>query len=134
MSKTQPRKTAETPTTPIPPLVAAIFTFVDPGYRTITPEFQRAWAAAPDLVQQFTNSHDSGEPRYAFVTKEVEAAIAQSRKAKEPYGRRLAEAVDALDEINDGYLHQLYQAHTEPAFAIGLALGLYLVTNGGGVR
>ena len=132
MKKKPATKKAAKIQTPVPPLAAAIVTFADPGYKAIPPRFQRAWDAAPELVRRFSNNQESGEPRHVWVSRQAEAAIEQSRNAKERYDRQLAEAVDYLDAKNEDLLYHVHSAYSEPAFAIGLALGIYLSTNGGG--
>ena len=130
------RTTRRTSTTqelavPMPPLVAAIAVFCDPGYQGVNPDFRRAWDAVPRIVAEMAEKHEGAEPREQFVSNEANAAIEHSRKGPDRYDRHLAEGVRLLDAANEDYLYAVHNAWSEPAFNVGLALGVYLSLNGG---
>lgn len=128
-----PRRQRNPRTPNVPPLAAMIATFCDPGCPVLPEHFVRAWAAAPRIAEQLRNNQDSGEPRYEYVTAQAEAAIDKAReRAGSDHGSKLlTQAVDLLDEANADLRHTLCSEYSEPAYSIGLALGIYLATNGG---
>ena len=141
MKKTTARTAARrrTPTTkpvtsPIPPIVAALAMYCDPGQQSLPPAFQIAWMAVPGILAEWRDEHDSREPVWTYIDRQAKAAIADSRTATERHEQLLAKGVDLLEQTDLDYLHQVQSAYSEPAFHIGLALGLYLALNGGGTR
>jgi hypothetical protein len=98
--------------------------FCDPGYGGPSSDFERAWAAVPGIVQQFAGNEDGdGEPRFGYINGEAKDAITASQD--------LANAVNVLNAADADYLVPLSMAYSDPAYNIGLALGIYLALNGG---
>jgi hypothetical protein len=140
MSKTQKKTPAKKPTpktVSVPPLVAALAKFTEPERDGIPDEFLAAWEAVPGIARAYTNGDDGKlrvSDRHAFIDGAIAEAIACSRRATDHHPKLLAQAVDVLNAANEDYFAEIRVAVSDPAFAVGVALGIYLSLNGGGVR
>ena len=74
--------------------------------------------------------HDN-EAVSAFIGAEAKAAIVRSQSGSDRWERKLAEGVQILDAANQDYRYAVHSAWSDPAFNVGLALGIYLALNGG---
>ena len=61
----------------------------------------------------------------------LQEAITSSRINPDKDQRTLAQAVDVLEAAGNGLISELRGHIEDPAFNMGLALGLYLLTKGG---
>jgi hypothetical protein len=101
---------------------------------SVNHDFVRAWAKMPAIVAYARREAHSNVyvNAHSLIEDFVDEAIAKSRKATEPFDRRLAQAVDVL-EVGDGWT-DVYATVENRAFTVGVALGVYLALNGGGTR
>ena len=101
----------------MPPLVAAIGAFVEPDIEGLWYVFREAWNRAPVIAEAYANGID-----FTRNTPDRHNII-----------RGMAARKDAVRAFGDDedQLTELELAFTEPAFNVGLALGLYLMTQGG---
>lgn len=118
----------------IPPLAAAIATLSEPHYNGIHDHFLRAWAAMPAVLEAYANGNvdDLGTTsRGTLIDAMVEEEIARSRTSDDFCVRMLAAAYDALEAADPDYWGSVAWALEGPAFHVGLALGVYVMLNGG---
>ena len=131
-------KSARTTTSPqvapvlIPPVIAALAKLTDHELDNLPPEFIEAWSQVPAMVQSCLASAewDLGVISHHSVCEDMtDREIAESRALKDPYINHLAAAIDTLNAANPDWLAAVDAAYSRPAFYVGLALGLYLLSN-----
>jgi hypothetical protein len=128
------KKIAAASPLPVPPLVAAIARFTDPGIDGLHPEFVNAWQMTPNIVRAFVEGHDGSIKhinRVSVIEEMVRDRIEESRRGATAFDRGLADAIDLLQTTNEDFIGDIQAAHEQPAFQVGLALGIYLALNGG---
>lgn len=143
--KKHPAPTARTtrrPTTtpaPLPPIVAAVARFIDPGYDGVHPDFLIAWTHMPAVVASHVQGDEESierESHHSVIGTLVEADLARSRGAgdDERYLRRFAELTDMVNGQDDDALTTLTLPHVEAAFRVGIAFACYVLMASGGPR
>jgi hypothetical protein len=126
-------KRTPAPATPLPPIAVAIARMVEPNMDRVNDNFVRAWAAMPAIVAAFAaGKNDSIDTVNAggLISDMVEEYLAACR-SKGVLNQNAAKAYDALEATDPDSLLDLRCAFTEPAFNVGLALGVYMALNGG---
>jgi hypothetical protein len=115
----------------ISPVALALAHFADDGIST---DFYQAWAQMPAIVQQIAEgggTSDKGNTRFRLMEAMTQARIEGNRGSTvswEKHASMAYDAVKAMDALTDMQI-----AFGEPAFQVGLAMGLYLATTPGAV-
>lgn len=118
----------------LPATIAALALLAD-GYEadTINRHFLAAWPQMPAVVAQLIRGEGSsnrGVTVSSLVTTTYEKEIAKHRAGTEfAHGDRIVRQFAAAIEADPDAYGMLYVTLAEPAFQIGVALGLFLATS-----
>jgi len=114
----------------MPPLVAVLAAYAE-GDWSVNEGFARAWGQMPAMVAQAANGgRDSieGVTRWKVIESGADAAFA--RWAKNGYGVSRLKQIKHMREDDPDMWTDLMMSIGDSAFVAGMALALYLVTNG----